>query len=96
MKHLLSHSSRALGTLIVLLASPGSVLANWDAAPLTVHEWGVNTFDWEPSARLVQELPEFLYTDKKPGKQLAQPEKRVRDLQADGGTRTKPILYFFE
>lgn len=72
-----------------------SAYANWDAAPLTVHEWGVNTFDWNKAARLQQDLPKFLYTDLRPGKVAPAPKKRVRDLPADSGVRTKPILYFY-
>jgi len=67
----------------------------WDPLPMTVHEWGVNTFDWDSSKRLDQKLPDYLYTDKKPGKSMGKPELRVRDMPADSGVRTKPILYFY-
>ena len=78
------------------LVLPGSATAGmWDPLPMTVHEWGVNTFDWDLGDRLHQELPGFLYTDQKPGKLIAKPEERVRDLPADSGIRTKPILYFY-
>jgi hypothetical protein len=70
-------------------------LANWDARPIDVHEWGVNTFDWNDDQPLQQELPDYFYADKKPGKTMAPPERRVRDLPADSGIRTKPILYFY-
>jgi len=70
-------------------------LANWDARPIDVHEWGVNTFDWNDDQPLQQELPDYFYADKKPGKTMAPPERRVRDLPADSGIRTKPILYCY-
>jgi len=34
-----------LSLMTILGALTESVLGNWDAAPLNVHEWGVNTFD---------------------------------------------------
>jgi hypothetical protein len=55
----------------------------------------VNTFDWNTGSPLVQELPDYLYTDKKPGEQFASPKQRVRDMWPDNGIRTKPILYFY-
>lgn len=76
-------------------ALTASGLGNWDAAPIDVHEWGVNTFDWNTGKLLGQELPTYLYTDKKPGNQFASPKQRVRDLPPDSGVRTKPILYFY-
>lgn len=75
--------------------SSSFVVANWDASPLTVHEWGVNTFDWNKGDRLQQDLPKFLYTDLRPGEVAPRPKNRVRDLPADSGMRTKPILYFY-
>ncbi len=82
--------------LILLIASGGALFgAMWDPLPMTVHEWGVNTFDWEVDDRLVQELPDFLYTDQEPGKLIAKPATPVRNLPADSGVRTKPILYLY-
>ncbi|YCM43461.1 hypothetical protein V2O64_19315 [Verrucomicrobiaceae bacterium 227] len=73
----------------------GVSLANWDAAPIDVHEWGVNTFDWDPDEALAQDLPDYFYTDKRAGEMIAPPDQRVRDLPADSGIRTKPLLYFY-
>ena len=84
-----------LGTVAVFGSMTGSGFGNWDAAPLDVHEWGVNTFDWNTGKPLVQELPDYLYTDKRPGELFPTPAKRVRDLPPDSGVRTKPILYFY-
>ena len=85
------------GMIAFILAGLSSSvsLANWEARPIDVHEWGVNTFDWNDDQPLQQELPDYFYTDKKPGKTMAPPERRVRDLPADSGIRTKPILYFY-
>lgn len=80
---------------LVLGCLTGSCFGNWDAAPIDVHEWGVNTFDWNTGSPLVQELPDYLYTDKKPGEQFSSPKQRVRDMWPDLGIRTKPILYFY-
>ena len=90
-------SASAAARLFACIAFSATALhaGMWDPLPMTVHEWGVNTFDWDADQRLDQELPGFLYTDKKPGKVAAKPEQRVRDLPADGGERTKPILYFY-
>lgn len=82
-------------SIAVCVAFTGSSHANWDAAPIDVHEWGVNTFDWNNEKPLIQDLPDYLYTDKKPGESFPSPKTRVRDLPPDGGMRTKPILYFY-
>jgi hypothetical protein len=85
-----------IACLLLLIAPTGAAPGGmWDPLPMTVHEWGVNTFDWDVDHPLVQELPEFLYTDKKPGELIAKPETPVRNLPADSGVRTKPILYFY-
>ena len=76
-------------------AMTGAAFGNWDAAPIDVHEWGVNTFDWDPDEALVQELPDYFYTHNRPGEMIAAPGQRVRDLPADSGIRTKPLLYFY-
>lgn len=86
-----------LACLLIFAVCSATALSagNWHSLPMTVHEWGVNAFDWNADDRLVQELPDYLYTDKKPGTPIAKPEKRVRDLPADSGVRYKPILYFY-
>jgi hypothetical protein len=86
---------RAMIAFIIAGLSGSASLANWEARPIEVHEWGVNTFDWNDDQPLQQDLPGYFYTDKKPGTTIAPPEQRVRDLPADGGVRTKPILYFY-
>lgn len=78
-----------------LFVSTGTSAGNWDAAAIDVHEWGVNTFDWNTGKPLVQEFPDYLYTDKRPGELFPSPKPRVRDLPPDSGIRTKPILYFY-
>lgn len=82
----------SMGFLAVLT---GSSAGNWDAAAIDVHEWGVNTFDWDSGNPLVQDFPDYLYTDKRPGESFPSPKPRVRDLPPDSGVRTKPILYFY-
>jgi len=82
-------------SIVILGVLTGNSLGNWDAAPIDVHEWGVNTFDWNTGKPLVQDLPDYLYTDKRPGASLPSPKQRVRDLPPDSGIRTKPLLYFY-
>ena len=62
----MNHQTPTLGLRRNLLslvsgALVGSSFGNWDAAPLDVHEWGVNTFDWNLGEALEQELPDYLY-----------------------------------
>jgi len=84
-----------LNSMVLVGALTGSGYGNWDAAPLDVHEWGVNTFDWDTGKPLEQEIPDHLYTDKRPGSLFPSRGVRVRDLPPDSGVRTKPILYFY-
>ena len=88
-------SKHRLSTLVVFIFSPLLLFGNWNAEPITVHEWGVNTFDWNDSKRLNQEFPAFLHTDNNPGLSVPKPGKRVRDMDPDSGIRTKPVLYFY-
>lgn len=100
----MSHSNplprRAASAILCVLggllgSTPALSGMMWNPEPMTVHEWGVHTFDWDAGERLAQELPGFLYTDRKSGQLIPKPDPRVRDLPADSGVRTKPILYFY-
>jgi len=66
----------------------------WSAQPLVVHEWGVHQFDWSKGVAVEEPLPEFIYTDRKPGKPVVPPAPRAKDMPPDSGVRDKPILYF--
>jgi hypothetical protein len=68
---------------------------SWTAEPLTVHEWGVQVFDWGTATAARPELPAFVHTDVHPGLAVAAPQKRVKDLPPDSGMRFKPVLYFY-
>ncbi|MCD4823552.1 MAG: hypothetical protein K8S55_03020 [Phycisphaerae bacterium] len=85
-----------LAVAVVAITAQSAAAASWVAQPLTVHEWGVNEFDW--SGRLgdpLEGLPAFIYTDKSPGKSLPAPAQKVKALPPDSGCRAKPILYFY-
>ena len=67
----------------------------WIAQPLIVHEWGVKVYNWWTGVAEQEPIPDFIYTDKRPGKPVALPAQRVRDLPPDSGMRRKPVLYFY-
>lgn len=89
------------GFRIVILAvvltvfTPSVMVAEiWYAHPIVVHEWGVNDYDWAKGVAVAQKMPDFIYTDKAPGKPVRTPALRVKDMGPDSGIRLKPILYF--
>ena len=81
------------GVLTVFTAS-AIVAGMWRPQPLVVHEWGVNYYDWAQGVAVAQKMPDFIYTDKAPGKPVKIPALRVKDMRPDSGVRSKPILYF--
>jgi hypothetical protein len=74
-----------------------SARADWNASRLEVHEWVVSQFDWSQGKKPIPDFPDFFYTDKAPGGTLGTSTNRVKDMEADDGTRTwtKPVLYFY-
>jgi hypothetical protein len=81
--------------LVTMMAVTVARGMSWDAVPLVVHEWGVESFDWSGNAPAAAQLPSFIYTDKRPGTQIPVFGKRTKDLPADSGVRDKPVLYFY-
>lgn len=81
-----------LVAIVLFCQLPGALLAS---EPLIVHEWGVQSFDWTANRLEREALPEWMYTDARPGKVLPLPEKPVKLGRPDSGLRTKPLLYFY-
>ena len=81
------------GVLTVFTASV-MVAGMWRPQTLVVHEWGVNYYDWAKGVAVAQKMPDFIYTDKAPGRSVRVPALRVKDMPPDSGVRTKPVLYF--
>jgi len=71
--------------------------ADWAAQRLEAHEWGVSEYDWSNGKKPSGVLPDFVYTEDKPGDVTPRPGARVKEMGADSGirVRTKPILYFY-
>ncbi|MCD4825631.1 MAG: hypothetical protein K8S55_13635 [Phycisphaerae bacterium] len=85
-----------LAVAVVAITAQSAAAASWVAQPLTVHEWGVNEFDWSGrSGDPLEGLPAFIYTNKSPGKPLPAPAQKVKAMRPDSGLRFKPILYFY-
>lgn len=91
--------SRLRGLSCAVLALAGFGQASeahaglWCAAPLIVHEWGVQVFDASGAALPGEALPGFFH---EPGKTMASPPQvPVRDLPADNGMRKLPVMHFY-
>ena len=74
--------------------------AMWSAQPITVHEWGVQEFDWSAGSTgrtdaRNGDLPGFIATDANPGRPVPLPTVRVKDMPPDSGMRAKPVVYFY-
>lgn len=85
----------ALFITLVLPLACRSQFMWWGPEPLTVHEWGVHSFDWANPTATPPAVPDFMYTRDKPGMAVPRVGERAKDLPVDSGERTKPILYFY-
>lgn len=81
-----------LALLVALALAPLGEAKSWCAAPVVVHEWGVQTYGgpegkpWKPA------LPTWFYRGAPADPVRPQ---RVRDMPADGGERVLPVLHFY-
>ena len=78
--------------LAALVLSLSAQAESWCASPLYVHEWGVEVFRADGHREPPVELPGWFYNG--PGSDTlgGQP---VRDLPADSGVRTLPVVHFY-
>jgi len=82
-----------LVTVAALCAMTSSASArSWCAQPLWVHEWGVQLFDGEGTSAGPPPLPEYFHTT---GPTSVTAHEMVRDMPADSGIRTLPVVHFY-
>ncbi|MCC6622564.1 MAG: hypothetical protein IT385_14975 [Deltaproteobacteria bacterium] len=73
--------------------APGARAESWCALPLEVHEWGVFVIGADGRATATPDLPSYFH---RPGDHgAASRPMAVRDLPADSGVRTLPIVHFY-
>jgi hypothetical protein len=80
-------------TLAALVTAP-AVAKSWCAAPLVVHEWGVQVFRGPEASPAQVELPDWFHTLPGSGRWQSGGVP-VRSLPADGGEREIPVLQFY-
>jgi hypothetical protein len=78
--------------MLAILLSLTAAAESWCAAPLTVHEWGVQVFSADGRPLAGPPLPDWFHTTAGGPAHLAPP---VAELEADSGIRTLPILQFY-
>jgi hypothetical protein len=80
--------------VMAMLATAPAAAKSWCAAPLVVHEWGVQVFHGPEAQPQLSELPPWFR--KLPGGAHGElGSMPVRDLPADGGEREIPVLQFY-
>ena len=84
----------ALLLALAALAAAPSEAKSWCAAPLVVHEWGVQVYRGPEAEPQPPSLPGWFHTvpGAAPSDGASQP---VRGLPADGGEREIPVLQFY-
>ncbi|MFT5682516.1 MAG: hypothetical protein ACI8RZ_003434 [Myxococcota bacterium] len=78
--------------MLLTLLSLSATARSWCAAPLTVHEWGVQVFSADGRPLAGPPLPDWFHTIADGPAHDAQP---VAELLADSGLRTLPVLQFY-
>jgi hypothetical protein len=83
--------ARTLFAIVVFGAAQPAHARSWCASPLTVHEWGVQSFD-DQGAPSAATLPPWFH---RAARQLDAASSPVRDLPIDTGIRSLPVLHFY-
>lgn len=75
-----------------LLIAASVQAESWCAYPLHAHEWGVEVFRADGHGEPPVDMPPWFYGDAAGGGPEGPP---VRDLPADSGVRTLPVVHFY-